>query len=133
MCTKYPIKKIPQDLEIRNSQGLTCLLICAYQTDVTLMELLLSKHADINAHDMKNGKTCLHIFSEVGNLDRVKFLTSLSGLNINRKTYSSFTAAELASYLGHDAIVKHLLYHGCDPNIRSITSGEFDADPSDSE
>ena len=130
---QIPFQKIPQNLELRNSQGLTCLLIAAYRCDLKLMDLLISKYADINAIDMKNGKTCLHIFAESGNFEMLKYVMSKDGLDIDQRTYSSFSAAELASYRGHSNIVSYLLYHGYETDIRPITSDEFDADLSDSE
>lgn len=102
---EIPYQPIPQNLNIRNSDGLTCLHIAVIQNHKEVVELLLSKEVDINVIEMKAGKTCLHIAAESGCEKMVQLILSKSRPNLSQKTFAGYTATELAHYRGHDYIV----------------------------
>ena len=86
------------------------------------MKLLLSKNADINAKQMKDGKTVLHVLCELGDVECVRVLLTHSNLDLNKRTYSGFLALQLAYIRGHSKIVSLLL---CTENYRGIRLKTF--------
>ena len=101
---EIPYQKIPQNLEIFNCDGLTCLHLAGRNRDKKMMDLLLSNEADLNARELKSGRTLLHYFSETDNMDMVKFLISKSKLILDKQTYCGLTAAEVAYSRRHFGI-----------------------------
>lgn len=132
---EIPYQKIPQNLEIFNSSGRTCLHIAARHKNKLMIDLLLRNEADINVRDLKSGKTILHYFAEDDDLEMVKFIVSKSRLDLNMKTYYGVTAAELAYSKGHFAIAYLLLSTGASDEILSVSDGANDSgsDSDDSE
>lgn len=132
---EIPYQKIPQNLEIFNSDGRTCLHIAARCKNKLMIDLLLRNEADINARDLKSGKTILHYFAEEDDVDMVKYIVSKSRLDLNVKTYYGVTAAELAYSKGHFAIAYLLLSTGANDGILPFSQGaddsESDTDDSD--
>jgi ankyrin repeat protein len=98
---EIPYQPIPQNLEIRNSDGLTCFLLATIYRHKEVMDLLLENEADVNAYEMKSGKTSLHILAETGDLELLKFLTSKPRLKLDARTYAGFTAIKIAQYRDH--------------------------------
>lgn len=91
-----PYQKIPQNLEIRNSDGLTCFLVATLHRHKDIMKLLLENDADINAYEMKSGKTSLHMVVESEDTELLKFLTSKPKLKLDARTYSGYTPVKIA-------------------------------------
>ncbi|XP_060589500.1 NF-kappa-B inhibitor cactus-like [Ruditapes philippinarum] len=125
---EIPYQAIPQNLEIRNADGLTCLLIAVTNKDRDIIDLLIDREADINAFDLKSGKTCLHILTEYCDCALIKFMLSKSRINVNAKTYSGYTALQLAISRGYDQIVYLLRCAGAD---EIISDEEISSDSSD--
>ena len=121
---KAPFRRIPQNLELRNNDGLTCLHVAAKRKDLAIIELLLSKNADVNAKRMKDGKTILHYFCEIGEHELVRWLLKRDSVDFNARTYSGTTAADIAKGRGHSFIVSLLLYAGANHNSQSVGSSE---------
>lgn len=109
---KIPYQPIPQNFDIRNSEGLACLHIAVIHKHKDIVDLLLSKDANINVIEMKAGKTCLHLAAESGSEQMVEFILSKSRPILSKKTFAGFTACELAHYHGHDHIVYMLRCRG---------------------
>ena len=124
---EIPYQKIPQNLEIFNSSGRTCLHIAARCKNKLMIDLLLRNEADINVRDLKSGKTILHYFAEDDDIEMVKFIVSKSRLELNIKTYNGVTAAELAYNKGHFAIAYLLLSTGASDEILSVSGGANDS------
>lgn len=101
---EIPYQPLPQNLEIRNADGLTCFLIATINRDKDLMDILISKNADINSFDMKSGKTCLHILAEYGDSVLIKHVLSKQGVKVNAKTYAGYTAVHFARARAHDQV-----------------------------
>ena len=121
-------QNIPQNLEIRNYNGQTCLMIATGSGQVAMIELLLAKHTDVNVKDIKSGMTCLHAATEAGKEDVVQLLLENTKTDINATTYSGFTALDIANIRGRSKIAYLLLCAGAKPELRSMDSVEFQAD-----
>lgn len=109
---EIPFQKIPQNLEIFNANGETCLHIAARKKNKTLIDTLIDNEADVNVRELKNGKTILHYFAESDEVEMVKYVISKSNIDVNITTYCGITAAELAHSKGHFAIAYLLLTTG---------------------
>lgn len=99
-------------LDLRNYDGLTCLHIAALQKHYRMIELLLSKGANINVQDGKSGRTVLHYAAEHGNATLVNLLFNYSQLDINATTYSGMSALYLAEGRNHIEIKQMLQLNG---------------------
>ena len=133
---EIPYQKIPQNLEIFNANGETCLHIAARKKNRTLIDLLVENEADLNVRELKSGKTILHYFAEVDDVDMVKYVISKSGIDVNARTYCGITAAELAHSKGHFAIAYLLLTTGSNGltpyDAFNDRNGDYDSEDSDS-
>ncbi|XP_046565176.1 NF-kappa-B inhibitor alpha-like isoform X2 [Haliotis rubra] len=111
---EIPYQRIPQDLEKRNFDGHTCLHLAAMSTHLKVLELLLSKKANINVRDATSGRTVLHYASETGNRILLHFLLSQRHLDICCRTYGGQTPLRLAAGRGYGDVVSILLANGAD-------------------
>ncbi|ESO85665.1 hypothetical protein LOTGIDRAFT_84232, partial [Lottia gigantea] len=111
---EIPYQKIPQDLEIRNYDGLSCLHLAALGNHYDSMRLLLENRAPINIADGKSGRTILHYAAEQGNEDLLHFILSSPNTDINKKTYGGLTAIALANGRGYNEAVRILYRNGAD-------------------
>ena len=114
---EIPFQKIPQNLELYNVDGMTCLHIAGHKTDKSMIDLLLTNEADINAKELKSGKTLLHFFAENDNINMVKYLISKPRLNLDVTTYCGLTAADVAYSRGRFAVAYLLLSSGANETI----------------
>ena len=108
-----PFKSIPQNLDVKNYEGLTGLHIAGASNHMEIVQMLLDCGADVNAKAEKTGRTILHEAAWNGNDKLVKFLISLGvRCNINVKSYDGYTAFDLARSRGHWSIVIELATAG---------------------
>ncbi|XP_060073340.1 NF-kappa-B inhibitor cactus-like [Ylistrum balloti] len=130
MQNEYSIRfqKIPQNLEIRNSSGCTCLHVAAENGHMNIMKLLLSKGARINNGDAKRGATVLHRAAERGDLILTTFLLGLSEINVDSKMYDGATPAAIAHGRRHGEIVDVLKKFGARTDFLNDTFDESDSD-----
>ena len=129
LVNKYdiPYQRIPQDLDRRNYDGLSCLHLAALNNHVGVMELLLKKGAKVNARDRRSGRSVLHHAVESGNLEMVEFLLKQRKIDINCVTYGGSTPVVLAAGRGYTHIVEYLIANGADCSylrMRDDTSEE---------
>ena len=132
---EIPYQKIPQNLEMFNGNGETCLHIAARKKNKILIDLLIDNEADVNVRELKSGKTILHYFAESDDVEMVKYVVSKSRINVNITTYSGTTAAELAHSKGHFAIAYLLLStgsNGATPEFYFNNLNDCDSEDSDS-
>ncbi|XP_041367532.1 NF-kappa-B inhibitor epsilon-like [Gigantopelta aegis] len=115
-----------KDVALKNYDGHTCLHMAAMTTNFTNLDLLLEKGADINAGDMKSGRTILHYAAELGSVTLTNYLMQQKNLDINRVTYGGKTALSLAAGRGFHGIVTVLLSHGADPSQLYVQDSESD-------
>ncbi|KAL3878641.1 hypothetical protein ACJMK2_030972 [Sinanodonta woodiana] len=91
-----PYQKIPQNLEILNSDGLTCLHVASLEMNMDVILLLLYKGSNINAKEAKSGKTILHMAVESGNILFLHFVLRNPDIDIDAKMYNGTSAMDLA-------------------------------------
>ncbi|XP_033754938.1 NF-kappa-B inhibitor cactus-like [Pecten maximus] len=127
---EYSIRyqKIPQNLEIRNSAGCTCLHVAAENGHMNVMKILLSKGAQINNGDAKKGATVLHRAAERGDLSLTTFLLGLSDINVDSKMYGGATPAVIAYGRRHCEIVDILKKFGARTDYLSEMFDDSDSD-----
>ncbi|KAK6177575.1 hypothetical protein SNE40_015649 [Patella caerulea] len=125
---EIPYQKIPQDLESRNYDGLSCMHLSALGNHLDNMTILLQNRANINIADGKSGRTVLHYAAECGNEQLLKFILREPSTRIDEKTYAGLTAIALAKGRGYLDAVEVLFVHGAD------TAGlDEDSEDSDNE
>ncbi|XP_041091119.1 B-cell lymphoma 3 protein-like isoform X2 [Polyodon spathula] len=106
------------DLEARNYQGFTPLHIAVNNNRKDLLTTLLSRGADIDAVDIKSGRSPLIHAVENNSLEMVNFLIE-HGANVNAQSYSGNTALHSASGRGLLDIARVLLKNGADCGIKN--------------
>lgn len=94
----------------------TGLMIAAWGGNIPLMELFVSRGADVNKTNEAGEPALLHAAWR-GNLDAVKWLLE-HGAQVNRKPLQ-WTALHYAVFAGHDDIAQYLIERGADINARS--------------
>ncbi|XP_060590107.1 NF-kappa-B inhibitor cactus-like [Ruditapes philippinarum] len=99
-----PYQTIPQDLSIKNYEGLTCLHLAASHGHLDSVSMLLDKDIDVNLKEGKTGRTILHNACLTGDLNIVKFLLRHRSCNINARTFDGSTPFDLARIRGHEDI-----------------------------
>lgn len=109
---KIPYQKIPQNLELRNYNGQTCLQVAAEGSHLEVINLLLSKGSDINTMDGKSGRTVLHYAAECNNRPLLEYLLTHYRVKVDARTYGGQTPLMLAQGRGHNSIVQRLMQAG---------------------
>ena len=87
-----------------------------FNSNKDIAELLLSKGADINVKD-NLGQTLLFPVALTGNKERVKFFLD-QGLDVNARDSSGQTPLFNAAYNGNKDAAELLLSHGADVNVK---------------
>ncbi|XP_072325117.1 uncharacterized protein bcl3 isoform X2 [Scyliorhinus torazame] len=106
------------DLEIRNYDGYTPLHVAINSRNKGIATHLLDQGADVDAVDIKSGRTPLVHAAESNYMDMVNLLLE-HGANVNLQTYSGNTALHSSSGRGLMEIVKVLLKNGADSSIKN--------------
>ena len=110
-----PFLKIPQNLNSKTCEGLSCLHIATMENYIEPVKVLTEVGADVNIRAEKSGRTILHEAAWSGNLSLVKYLLTLGRqCNINAKTYDDYTAFDLARSRGHWSVVLELATAGAE-------------------
>ena len=93
-CSAY--HKLRESLNLKDNEGQTCFHVACRDTthtrNVEMVKALISLGVDINLTESKSGKTGLHIASEIGRSDVVRFLTERQEVDIEKTTYDGQTA-----------------------------------------
>lgn len=103
------------DVDARNEDGATPLMLAAMDGQLRCVELLVSRGADVDAVD-DAGDTALIYAS--GNDDCVRYLVR-RGAGVNTVGRLGAGILSLEAGLGNADCVKFLVEHGADPNIAS--------------
>ncbi|XP_069057545.1 B-cell lymphoma 3 protein isoform X1 [Pleurodeles waltl] len=106
------------DLETRNYEGFTPLHVAVETSDSDLVLFLLHQGADIDAVDIKSGRSPLTHAVDNNSMDMVSLLIR-NGANVNSQTYSGNTALHSASGRGLLDIVRVLVKNGADSSIKN--------------
>lgn len=108
-----PYRKIPQDLNIRNFEGETCMDIAFRNNNRKLIDMLFEKGADVNQRCLKTGRTLLYRACITGFVDLVKYLIQRN-CNINARAYDGSTPFDAARACGHWQIAALLAERGAE-------------------
>lgn len=108
-------KSNPDQLEIRNSDGYSPIILAAYHSNFPVVQFLVSKGVSLN-ESSKYGSP-LMAATVKGNLDIVKFLLE-KGANPNGVDVNGTSALLYASLFQLNDIAKNLLEHGADTSLK---------------
>uniref|UniRef100_A0A8D0BQH4 BCL3 transcription coactivator n=1 Tax=Salvator merianae TaxID=96440 RepID=A0A8D0BQH4_SALMN len=108
----------PLDLEARNFEGFTPLHIAVGTSNQDLTLTLLEHGADIDAVDIKSGRSPLLHAVENNNLDVVELLLQ-HGANVNAQSYGGNTALHAASGRGLLDMLRLLVRNGADSSLKN--------------
>ncbi|XP_052027247.1 LOW QUALITY PROTEIN: B-cell lymphoma 3 protein [Apodemus sylvaticus] len=106
------------DLEARNYEGLTALHVAVNTGCQEAVLLLLERGADIDAVDIKSGRSPLIHAVENNSLNMVQLLL-LHGANVNAQMYSGSSALHSASGRGLLPLVRTLVRSGADSGLKN--------------
>ncbi|XP_032032324.1 B-cell lymphoma 3 protein [Hylobates moloch] len=106
------------DLEARNYDGLTALHVAVNTECQETVQLLLERGADIDAVDIKSGRSPLIHAVENNSLSMVQLLLQ-HGANVNAQMYSGSSALHSASGRGLLPLVRTLVRSGADSSLKN--------------
>lgn len=109
--------KLSEDVNVdqRDAAGRTALMVAAENGRLQIVNLLLSKGADLNAHDNRFGSTAVMLAAYSGHEDIVEILIH-NGADVNAARSDGVTALMLASMQGNLGIVRAFLRQGARVN-----------------
>nr|DBA25791.1 TPA: hypothetical protein GDO54_010138 [Pyxicephalus adspersus] len=107
-----------KDVDERNENGQTALMIAAEQGNLEMVQELLRKRANCNLEDVDNW-TALISAAKEGHLEIVRELLDCNA-NLEHRDMGGWTALMWASYKGCTDVVDLLLSKGANPNITGL-------------
>ncbi|XP_046365631.2 ankyrin repeat domain-containing protein 17-like [Haliotis rufescens] len=110
---------LSQDMVSINSRGwkkITPAMTAAEKGHKEVVELLVSKGADVSFSD-KRGNNLLHLASQGGQVEVVKYVLSLGRLSINSRGWKKMTPVMLAAAKGHKEVVEVLVSKGANVSL----------------
>ncbi|XP_030054760.1 kinase D-interacting substrate of 220 kDa [Microcaecilia unicolor] len=107
-----------KDVDERNENGQTPLMLAAEQGNLEIVQELLSKGANCNLDDVDNW-TALISAAKEGHVDIVKELLN-NNANLEHRDMGGWTALMWASYKGSTDVAELLLAKGANPNITGL-------------
>ncbi|XP_046356561.2 uncharacterized protein LOC124135329 [Haliotis rufescens] len=119
VITKNICELVPDIIDVRDTsdQRLTPALIASEMGEDKVLQLLVSKGADVTLCDSQN-RNCLHVASCGGHLSTVTYLLGLERFNINCKGGASRqTPVMMAALNGHDKVYDHLVNEEADLSL----------------
>ncbi|XP_007433269.1 B-cell lymphoma 3 protein [Python bivittatus] len=108
----------PLDLEARNFEGFTPLHLAVGTSSRDIVLALLDHGADVDAVDIKSGRSPLLHAVENNNLDMVELLLQ-HGANVNAQSYGGNTALHAASGRGLLDMLRLLVRNGADGSLKN--------------
>jgi uncharacterized protein len=113
---------VPVDL--RDDHGYTALILAAYDEQPAAVDLLLEKHADPCATDLK-GNTALMGVAFKGELAIAERL--VARCDVNTRNHAGQTAVMMAALVGHADIVRLLAQRGADLSLKDASGNSADS------
>ncbi|KAF7664741.1 hypothetical protein LDENG_00166570 [Lucifuga dentata] len=107
-----------------NYQGQNCLHIASIYGFLSLVENLVVLGADIDAEELCNGRSALHLAVDQQNFPLVKLLLK-KGADPNHLTYGGHSPFHL-TYGRHDDDIRKELYLLTNPDLRELADSETD-------
>ncbi|XP_054855776.1 B-cell lymphoma 3 protein isoform X2 [Eublepharis macularius] len=108
----------PLDLEARNFEGFTPLHVAVAASNHDMILTLLEHGADVDAVDIKSGRSPLLHAVENNNLEMVELLLQ-HGANVNAQSYGGNTALHAASGRGFLDVLRLLVRNGADSSLKN--------------
>ncbi|XP_062996328.1 B-cell lymphoma 3 protein [Elgaria multicarinata webbii] len=108
----------PLDLEARNFEGFTSLHVAVGTSNRDVVLTLLEHGADVDAVDIKSGRSPLLHAVENNNLEMVELLLQ-HGANVNAQSYGGNTALHAASGRGLLDTLRLLVRNGADGSLKN--------------
>lgn len=108
----------PLDLEARNFEGFTPLHVAVTTSNHDVILTLLEHGADVDAVDIKSGRSPLLHAVENNNLEMVELLLQ-HGANVNAQSYGGNTALHAASGRGLLEVLRLLVRNGADSSLKN--------------
>jgi ankyrin repeat protein len=116
--------QVPQNLDVRNYEGHTCLHLAVLGGHKKIADILLNSGADVNVGDGKSGATALHLSVKGNKLDTLSLLLEQTDIAIDKKMYNGVTPLMLADRR-HENIIELLMSHNADLDcLESFSSSE---------
>ncbi|XP_056420109.1 kinase D-interacting substrate of 220 kDa isoform X2 [Hyla sarda] len=107
-----------KDVDERNENGQTALMLAAEQGNLEMVQELLQKRANCNLEDVDNW-TALISAAKEGHVEIVKELLDCNA-NLEHRDMGGWTALMWASYKGCTEVVELLLAKGANPHITGL-------------
>ncbi|KAH3838821.1 NF-kappa-B inhibitor cactus-like [Dreissena polymorpha] len=117
-----PYQTIPQDFDIANYDGLTCLHLAVMNRHVDILQLLIERDVDLNMIERKAGRTVFHMACISGDVKLVRTLMNVRACNIDARTYSGYTPLDLARDYNKDGVYTILAAAGAKHSAESVDS-----------
>jgi hypothetical protein len=104
------------DVDVQGSMGRTPLIVAVCKEDVSAVELLLRRKANVNLHE-EGGDTALHKAASAGRVALVRTLIRKGGgaLQLHTPGSGGMTAGEIATVVGHPDITALINASGAPP------------------
>ncbi len=108
-----------EKLNYRDNTGRTALFKAVEQGDISKVEELAGKGADINLTSNR-GNSPLHVASKLGHRNIVEYLLTLDGIKIDQQNIEGKTALYLSIEFDFDDITQILLNKGANPVLAEL-------------
>ena len=104
------------DTEVSTELGHTPFILATYNGRVEAAKMLLEAGAQACAIDTQGSSASMGVIFQ-GHTDILKWLTNVTGCDINHRNYAGQTALMMASLFDRIEIAEWLLQQGADPSI----------------
>ena len=106
-----------KDINITNAKSYTPFILSAYNGQSQALETLLNSGANACAVDTKGSNAFMGVAFK-GHSYIAKWLLDNTDCDVNHQNYAGQTALMMASLFGREEIIKLLLEHGANPDIK---------------
>lgn len=113
------LEQIDSMLHARDSRGLTPLLVAAKNDQLEILQLCLSRGANLSVRDDATARSALHFAASAGSAGAVRLLLS-EGADVGMKDAKGLTPIDTAVASGHADIVEEL--YSSNATVRNIST-----------
>ena len=106
-----------KDINITNAKSYTPFILSAYNGQSLVLETLFNLGADACAVDTKGSNAFMGVAFK-GHFYIAKWLLENTDCDVNHQNYAGQTALMMASLFGREDIIKLLLEHGANPDLK---------------